>query len=559
MRTYRLIALLLVVSGLCVYVEAKDDTEIVRHAVGRSTLNQPGTKPFHLKAELAPSREQDRGSGRTGEVEIWWMSPTQWRREVRSPEFHQIAIVNGSREWQKNEGDYFPEWLRVIATELIEPVPYLDRVLKEVQGADVKRMMGSTYYSWTMTSTDGTVQSGVGASLAINDSTGLLFYGGSLGWGGLFKDYKNFHGRMVAHTVSEGAPEVTAKVITLEDLGAVPPELFDADAKDGDAQPLRTVLLEESSLRKNLVPMEPVAWPTLQDGPLEGAVGTIIVVDRQGKVREVSSIVATNPGVTGAAGKAVASMQFKPFLDGGVPVQVVARVTLPFKTVRPKGTESFESAQTYFERGRHACFPAAGAGTPYVLRATFKLRTTSGNVEECQYVDTWTAASEWRREASVSKSRFVRTQHGEKRYMLSEGPDANLLKMVLRFLEPIPAIDTFTESDWHMKRDTVDGIKTVRVAVGTEKPDGSLDNARGYWFDDSGKLVKSYTGGIETDWSEFAEFSGVQIARKLRVLKGNDLVMLITVTDVAPAGTVPAETFELRKHEWTRAFTDEVR
>jgi len=42
----------------------EDLTNRVKKAVERSTLNQIGTKPFHLKAELAPSREQDKDSGR---------------------------------------------------------------------------------------------------------------------------------------------------------------------------------------------------------------------------------------------------------------------------------------------------------------------------------------------------------------------------------------------------------------------------------------------------------------------------------------------------------------
>ena len=90
----------------------------MRKAVEQSTLDQPGTKPFHLKAELAPSFTRDQGSGRTGEVEIWWAGPGKWRREVRSPEFHQIEIVNDGKDWQKNEGDYFPEWLREMAVAL---------------------------------------------------------------------------------------------------------------------------------------------------------------------------------------------------------------------------------------------------------------------------------------------------------------------------------------------------------------------------------------------------------------------------------------------------------
>ena len=124
-----------------------DDSKIVKKAVERSTLNQPGTKPFHLKAVLAPSLERDRGSNRTGEVEFWWASPTQWKREVRSPEFHQIAIVNGEREWQKSEGDYFPEWLRETSVALIEPVPSLDKVLEKVNQADVKKLFGTTHFA----------------------------------------------------------------------------------------------------------------------------------------------------------------------------------------------------------------------------------------------------------------------------------------------------------------------------------------------------------------------------------------------------------------------------
>jgi hypothetical protein len=91
---------------------AEDLAKEVKKAVERSTLDQPGTRPFHLRAALAPSFERDKESGRTGEVEIWWASPTQWKREVRSPEFHRIEIVDGTHVWQKNEGDYFPEWLQ---------------------------------------------------------------------------------------------------------------------------------------------------------------------------------------------------------------------------------------------------------------------------------------------------------------------------------------------------------------------------------------------------------------------------------------------------------------
>lgn len=134
------------------------------------------------------------------------------------------------------------------------------------------------------------------------------------------------------------------------------------------------------------------------------------------------------------------SMQFKPYLQDGVAVQVASRITMPFKTVRPAGVETFDSAQNYFERGRHVSFPAASAGQPYILHATFQVQVAAGKIENGQYVDTWKSDEEWRREATIGKSRFVRARHGEKRYLLSESRDAGVLRMVLKVMEPIPAI-----------------------------------------------------------------------------------------------------------------------
>ena len=57
---------LFIVSSFC---NTKDDASKVKKAIERSTLNQPGTEPVHLKALIAPS-QADRGAERTGEVEI---------------------------------------------------------------------------------------------------------------------------------------------------------------------------------------------------------------------------------------------------------------------------------------------------------------------------------------------------------------------------------------------------------------------------------------------------------------------------------------------------------
>jgi len=221
-------------------------------------------------------------------VEIWWASPERWKRELKTPEFHQVEVVNGGRDWQKNDGDFLPEWLRELALELIRPVPPLDEVLQHAKTAEVRGIMKQVNIDWTTDTGTAEVHNILRSGVALEATTGRLLYAHGFGWGGDFKDGENFHGRLVARTVSWGSPEVTAKVVTLEDLGEVPSGFFDAEAKGGDPQPLQTVLLDETTLRKNLLPMEPVMWPPLQDSSLEGNVTTDIVVDREGKVREVA-------------------------------------------------------------------------------------------------------------------------------------------------------------------------------------------------------------------------------------------------------------------------------
>jgi Gram-negative bacterial TonB protein C-terminal len=354
----KLLCLTILIVFLCPPIStAENMVSRVKKAVERSTLNQPGTKPFRLKATIAPSFDRDKDSGRTGAVEVWWASPIEWKREVRSPEFHQIEIINNGREWQKNEGNYFPEWLRETAAELINPVPPLDEVLEHVKTAETKSMMNQVNVDWTTTTGTAEVKNIQRTWIALDGTTGLLLYGGGFGWDGEFKNYKKFNGRMIAQTVKGGSPEVTATVTTLEDLESVPTSFFDTNVPGGDPQPLSTELIDEPTLRKNMLPTEPIIWPTLQDGSLEGNVTTWIVIDREGKVREMQTVVSENSGVNEAGKNAIANLRFKPFLVNGVPVQAMSQITMPFKTTRPAGTEHFDSARNYFERGRKVSFP----------------------------------------------------------------------------------------------------------------------------------------------------------------------------------------------------------
>jgi hypothetical protein len=365
---------------------------------------------------------------------------------------------------------------------------------------------------------------------------------------------------MIAYTVASGYTEVTAKLSILEDLGTVPDNFFNTNLPGGDAQPIDTVVLSEAELRQNLMQSVQFVWPAVKDGPLEGMVGTDVVLDRTGKIREMDPPIADNPAVNESAAVGFRAMQFRPFMKNGVPVQVVARLDEKFKTLRPAGVETFDSARNYFEHGRKASFLAAGATAPYKLQAEFQVGTTSG-VQTGRYEDTWISVTEWKREAWLASSHLVKSQSGDKHYVLAEGPESGMLRMVMQFLEPIPAEDTMTESDWRIRRDTVDSVKTIRVFRGPEGPNGELEpgKSQGFWFDESGHLVKCYTAGLEIRPSNQAGYENVQVARQIDVLKDGKVGMRITVKDVGPADPATAKDFKLKGHEWQRAFTAEVR
>ncbi len=336
-RRIALVVLGLCVDGLCVLSARADDAaKLVKKAAAVSTLDQPGTKPFHLKAGIAPSFPRDSGSGRTGEIEIWWRSPTQWRREVRCPIFHQVEVVTDAHVWEKNEDDYFPEWLRETAVAVVDPIPQLKDVLEQMESGEVKHLFGMTHISWMIPSSNGEVQSWIGAAIAVADNSGLLMYGSGFGWSVGLKNFTNFHGRLVAQNVSVGTPEVTAKITTLEDLKDTA-GLFEPLSGGGDTQRIQTLLVDEATLRKNLLPGKPAEWPPVKDGPLEGAATADIVVDRNGVVRELaSSVVSVNNALSATARDQMMAMRFQPFLLNGAHVQVLGRITLGFKTVRPQ-------------------------------------------------------------------------------------------------------------------------------------------------------------------------------------------------------------------------------
>ena len=72
-------------------------------------------------------------------------------------------------------------------------------------------------------------------------------------------------------------------------------------------------------------------------------------------------------------------------------------------------------------------------------------------------------------------------------------------------------------------------------------------------------MVKGVFGGLEVRRDNFEDFRGVQVAHQILVYKDGKLGVQIRVMDLSATSEVAADTFRMHGHEWTRAFTDEVR
>ncbi len=537
-------------------LEGQDVVARVRQVADLYTLDQEGTHPFHLKADFAPSFERDKASGRTGTVEIWWESPTRWRREIHSAEFSQTEIVDGAHIWQKNSADYFPEWLREVSVALVKPIPNLDEALAHVKTAEVREILGATHISWGEMGSDGTVSKGIGQGIDLNNGGPLFAM--TIGSSADLKNPANFHGRKVARTVASGSV-VTAQVRLLEDLEDTPAGFFDAAAPGSDPI-LETVVMKELDERKNLRPEQFAGWPPAVLPPTEGAMLFEVVIDRTGKVAEIEEYLSDNPGLREAAEARLHAMRFEPVLRDGVPVQVVTTITFGFKTTRPPGVESFPLSKDILDKGRKLSFPAAGGKSPYVLKAEFVTANSAHEIAKGTYTDTWLSDTQWRREAVFGSSRLVRSRNGEKWYLIAEGPDAKLLGTLFDLMEPIPDTTSWFEPEWLVVHDSVDGEAALRVSRGHVSAQGALDpETQGYWFDASGRLIQAHAHGLETRLLLPSDFAGIQVARRIEVRNQGKLGLRLDVTDLSAAGAVDPDMFTLKGHEWNRMFSPVVR
>src|ERR1700728_416670 len=96
--------------------------DAVSKALALSDLTGENARPFHIR--ITVSEPENPQSSYQGSIEEWWASKDQWRREVTGTDgLHQTIVVAGGHKTEKDEGDYFPLWLRHFVFAAFDPAP----------------------------------------------------------------------------------------------------------------------------------------------------------------------------------------------------------------------------------------------------------------------------------------------------------------------------------------------------------------------------------------------------------------------------------------------------
>lgn len=290
--------------------------------VVQATLTAPGSRPFHLKANIT---ERGDPTSQT-DVEIFWTAPDKWRRIIKSQtEFSQTLIVNGDQVFEQDSEDYFPLWSQTLVTAMVDPGAVLDAW--RLGDRAVTKENGGANESGTTCSPD--------KKMCFATRFGLLESVGAAGHSVDFTDYRDFHGQRVARLLTykvDPGDSYKAEVTELKDLKNADSKLFAIDQPTSKNQRIRSVMLPEAELRGLALQPVEVIWPQVLDGATSGKTSYYISIDRAGQVAEVLPLSIAAERADGSARRQIMKWKFKPTLQDGAPVQTEGVLNFDFNT-----------------------------------------------------------------------------------------------------------------------------------------------------------------------------------------------------------------------------------
>ncbi|MFZ3339747.1 MAG: energy transducer TonB [Terriglobales bacterium] len=289
----------------------------------QATLTGPGSRPFHLKAEITERGDPDSKT----DVEIFWMAPDKWRRTIRSKtEFSQTLIVNGDQVFEQDSDDYFPLWSRTLVTAMVDPKVVLDAV----RPGDRLQTKANG-----MADESGRLCFGVNHAMCMTSRFGLQESIGAAGHSVDFTDYRDFHGNRVARILVyhvDHGDSYESEVTELRDLKKPDPALFNIEKGTPRSQRIGVLPLPEVELRSMALQPLKIIWPQVLDGATSGTTSYYVSIDRLGTVEEVLPLSISAERADDVARRQIKKWKFKPTLQDGVAVQAEGVLNFDFNT-----------------------------------------------------------------------------------------------------------------------------------------------------------------------------------------------------------------------------------
>jgi hypothetical protein len=302
--------------------------EASERALKRSQLTLPGSKPFHLIANLTEKDSPD--SDYQAKVEMFWVSPEKWRRIITSETFSQVRVVNGQSVFEQNTGDYFPVWINNMLTSIFDPLPILDAIRKADKKIGMDLPPGIK-----LAETCADFPSRLDRWMICFQSDGLFSSIFTKGYAAEFRNYSKFGDKRVARLIEddpEPGTHLQTRITTLEELNNPDEEMFEVQKPTPASEQINRVRVGDDFIRKAALGDTEIEWPSVGEGLLTGGCAVYVSADRTGQIRETWPGGCDNAALETPLRQAMLKWKLKPAISNGNPVQVESLMGFTFHT-----------------------------------------------------------------------------------------------------------------------------------------------------------------------------------------------------------------------------------
>lgn len=300
-----------------------------------ASLTVNGT-PFHAEMKITGAKLEPQYEGA---VSVDWVSPTKYRIEVRSADFHQVQTVDQSQFQEQTEGDFYPGWLHSFVTALLDPLAIKPLLLdpKASIGASQSSGNGSAQLCINRNDRPGGIRDDMTWSGVCLTSDGRMLNAYNfISWVD-FSDHAGFNGKKVArgYSLSTGNYEkISGKLTSLRPLDAREIDAIHVTQTTPTDKRIGFAFISTKAEEARLELAKPFDWPPVREGKTEGYMIVRALTDVTGQVRETSKYNSDNPGLEEAGRQAAMGYKFKPMQVDGVPMQMEIPLVLHFKTTQ---------------------------------------------------------------------------------------------------------------------------------------------------------------------------------------------------------------------------------